>query len=209
MVTPWVRIQWISDQKGYGLVADRLIPKGTITFVQDGLDIVISRESYSGLDPKLVHFVEKYSYEDYLGNRIISWDLGKYMNHDDKANTLTTGYGFEIAIRDIQAGEEVTDDYRIFSTHHDTRFLENTPLSEIKPWPQELLAYWDKEVADALESLEQVQQPLIDLITETTLADLKLFKQDQKNYKSVSLSLPLKYKLMTEAIFADITSKEQ
>ena len=39
MIIPWVRIVWISDQKGYGLVASRPIPKGTITFAQDGLDI--------------------------------------------------------------------------------------------------------------------------------------------------------------------------
>jgi hypothetical protein len=44
MIIPWVKIQWISDEKGYGLLATRDIPKGTVTFVQDGLDIVISPE---------------------------------------------------------------------------------------------------------------------------------------------------------------------
>ena len=61
MIIPWVRIVWISDQKGYGLVATRPIPRGTITFVQDGLDIVISEENYHKVDPGLLEYIEKYS----------------------------------------------------------------------------------------------------------------------------------------------------
>ena len=56
------------------------------------------------------------------------------MNHDDQANTLTTGYGFEVAVRDVDEGEELTDDYRIFSTHHDTNFIhENRKIEDLKP----------------------------------------------------------------------------
>ena len=198
MIIPWVRIVWISDQKGYGLVATRPIPKGTITFVQDGLDIVISEDGYDKVDPGLREYIEKYSYEDYLGNRIVSWDLAKYMNHDDHANTLTTGYGFEVAVCDVGEGEELTDDYRIFSTHHDTNFFhENRKIEDLKPWPDDLLFDWDKRVKDSLLRLPRTEQPLLSFIQPDTWNELRKLPRKLSSYRSVSESLPLRYKMQT------------
>ena len=39
------------------------------------------------------------------------WDVAKYINHSFRSNCLSTAYNFEIAIRDIQIDEELTDDY--------------------------------------------------------------------------------------------------
>lgn len=201
MIIPWVRIVWISDQKGYGLVATRPIPKGTITFVQDGLDIVISEDTYAKVDPGLLEYIEKYSYEDYLGNRIVSWDLAKYMNHDDHANTLTTGYGFEVAVRDVEEGEELTDDYRIFSTHHDTIFFhENRKIEDLKPWPDDLLFDWDKRVRDSLLSLPGTEQPLLSFIQPDTWNEIRRLPRKPSSYRSVSESLPLRYKMQTATV---------
>lgn len=199
MVIPWVKIVWISDFKGYGLIATQDIPKGTITFAQDGLDIVIPGSDLENLDPLLRINVEKYSYEDYLGNRIISWDLGKYMNHDDDANTLSTGYGFEVAIRDIKAGEEVTDDYRIFSTHHDTSFKQPTkPIESIKPWPKELIEMWDSKVFHALKFIGGKDQPLVNFVQPDLMSEVHSLQKNPNSYRSVSMALPLRYRLQTE-----------
>lgn len=193
MIIPWVRIEWISDYKGYGLITTQDIPKGTITFVQDGLDIVIPSENVSNVPPNLLEHVYKYSYEDYLGNLIISWDLAKYMNHDDEANTLTTGYGFEIAIRDIKKGEELTDDYRIFSTHHDTSFsTTKKELETFRPWSDELIQSWDDKVLLALQNESQVPQPLKELLSPEVIEQLRL-KEFNTKYQSVKGSLPLRY----------------
>lgn len=178
MVIPWVKIEWISDFKGYGLVATRPIPKGTITFAQDGLDIVIPTEELDKVDPHLREYVEKYSYEDFMGNRIISWDHGKYMNHDDDANTLSTGYGFEVAIRDIAEGEEVTDDYRIFSTHHDTNFHNANKQKDLKPWPDNLLKEWDQKVIKSLGFILDTEQPLKEFIQTSIWEDVLSFLND-------------------------------
>jgi SET domain-containing protein len=194
MIFPNVRIQWISDLKGYGLIATEDIPMGTITFVQDGLDIVIPSVELDSIDPILREYVEKYSYEDYLGNRIISWDLGKYMNHDDNANTLTTGYGFEVAIRDIKKGEEITDDYRIFSTHHDTTFkIPPGEVEEIIPWPEHLLEQWNKKTQEALKLISSIEQPLIGFIAQKIIKEVETANKIG-TYRSVSESLPLRYK---------------
>ncbi len=204
MIIPWVRIVWISDSKGYGLVATRSIAKGTITFVQDGLDIVISERKYGKVDPGLLEYVEKYSYEDYLGNRIISWDFAKYMNHDDQANTLTTGYGFEVAVRDVDEGEELTDDYRIFSTHHDTNFItEGRKIEDLKPWPDSLMLDWDRRVRESLFFLPDVEQPLFKFIKPKIRNELLRLHRDPASYRSVSLSLPLRYKNQTKSICKD------
>lgn len=199
MIISWVKIQWISDVKGYGLVAAQDIPKGTIIYVQDGLDIVIPEENVKQLDSKLLDYVEKYSYEDYMGNRIICWDLGKYMNHDDHACTLSTGYGFEIAIRDIKKGEEVTDDYRIFSTHHDTDFSRGPQkLEDLSPWPNELIDSWNEKIKEALLEIENVKQPLIHFVDKDILQSAKDFKKNPRSYRCISDALPLRYKLLTK-----------
>jgi hypothetical protein len=195
MIVPWVRIEWISDYKGYGLVATQTIHKGTITFAQDGLDIVIPEKKLKKIDPNLLEYIEKYSYEDFLGNRIVSWDLAKYMNHDDDANTLSTGYGFEIAIRDIEVGEEVTDDYRIFSTHHDTSFsLQRSTQHDIRPFPEDLIQQWDQKVLEALIEFQRVDQPLKGFIEPSILKEVAKLPKNSKQYRSVCEAFPLRYK---------------
>lgn len=202
MIIPWAKIQWISDEKGYGLVADRDISAGTITFVQDGLDIVLNEDDISRMDKKLLSYVETYSYEDYMGNRILSWDLGKYMNHDDHANTLSTGYGFEVAIRDIKKGEEITDDYRIFSTHHDTSFKAKPgKIEHLKPWSDDLLTFWDQKVANALLKVEDSEQPLKDFIEPEIFNSILEYKKNNATYRSVKEALPLRYRLQTQSSF--------
>ena len=198
MIIPWVKIVWISDDKGYGLVATQDIPKGTVTFVQDGLDIVLTQSQLEGMNPHLIEHIEKYSYEDYLGRLVIFWDLGKHMNHDDRANTLTTGYGFEIAVRDIKQGEEVTDDYRIFSTHHDTstfRKKGKTKISGHGALSPSLLKKWDEKVRSALLEVSKYPQPLVKFLEEDVWNDILQLKADMTRYKSVRESLPLKYKI--------------
>lgn len=200
MVIPWVKIVWISDAKGYGLVASQKIPKGTVTFVQDGLDIVIPADNLPNVDPRLIAYVDKYSYEDFMGNRIISWDFGKYMNHDDDSNTLTTGYGFEIAIRDINEGEEVTDDYRIFSTHHDTNFIKIPGTSnDVVPWPQELINFWNERVFSALQNIQPIEQPLKAFIQDELLKEVEELTSNPYSYRGIEESLPLRYRLQTPA----------
>lgn len=203
MIIPSVKIVWISEFKGYGLVANQRIPKGTITFVQDGLDIVIPSSQLESVDPLLREQVEKYSFEDFSGNRIISWDLGKYMNHDDNANTLSSGYGFEVAIRDIEVGEEVTDDYRIFSTHHDTRFdVNHVPgaLQVHQPWPDELIAQWDQKLMGSLSVIDIVDQPLKNFLTKETWSDIRKFHKNKKYYRSVREAMPFAYKINFESL---------
>lgn len=156
-------MQFISDDKGSGLIATKFIPAGTVTYVQDALDIVIEPEQLD-FDLKIYkELIDKYAFTDQFGRRIVSWDNSKYMNHCCFANTLTTGYGFEIAVRDIQDGEEVTDDYGIFTVGHKMKICcsRGDCLHKIDPNDfEERVAYWDEQILSALKKYPYVDQPL-------------------------------------------------
>jgi hypothetical protein len=51
MIHPNTELKFISPQKGYGVIATSLIPKGTITWVLDPLDQVFSSQRLSELEP--------------------------------------------------------------------------------------------------------------------------------------------------------------
>lgn len=192
-----LRLKWISDEKGYGLFASEPIPKGTILYVKDKLDIVISPAEYQDMlahQPLYHSIMEKYSYEDSKGQHIVCWDLGKYMNHCCFSNSLSTGYEVEIAIADIPEGEEVTDDYRIISSTHDISQVncsnKDCLLSIQYEATPELVARWDQDIQSALKEIHNVKQPLWELMPQKTIQQIESFLKDPKQYISVKTQLP-------------------
>ena len=103
----------------------------------------------------------------------------------------------------FKKGEEVTDDYRIFSTYHDTTFTQPPgKIENLKPWPQKLLSYWDKHVAESLLEINDVEQPLRDFVEEKIFQSLNGYISGEQSYKSVSEALPLRYRLQTASQFS-------
>ena len=99
MIHPHTCVQYIDDRVGSGVLATAFIPVGTIVYVQDGLDIVITPDSPLLQIPQLRTEIDRYAIiEPPGGQRVISWDYAKYMNHCCHSNTLSSGYGFEIAL---------------------------------------------------------------------------------------------------------------
>lgn len=184
MILPSLRLQWINDSKGYGLFATEFIPAGTITFVQDDLDIVIRPDQLEQVPESLKQFVDRYSYLDGQGNAIISWDMGKYMNHCCQANTLSTGFGFEIAVKDIHPGEEVTDDYRLFTADHQVNISCGKIDCEGRinyRIPSSQFDKWDDQIAESLNLLREVEQPLMKFCTEAVRQQLdNYYEGDQE-----------------------------
>src|SRR4051812_13301376 len=111
MVHPDCELRYINDEIGYGVVATRPIPAGTITWVSDDLDQFLSGSDIEGLPPMLRPMVEKYSWVNRDGDYVLCWDHARFINHSCNATCLSAGFDFEIAIRDIAIGEELTDDY--------------------------------------------------------------------------------------------------
>lgn len=195
MIHPDTRLVYINDEIGYGVFATAFIPKGTITYVKDSLELEISPEEFLAHSAPLQQAIEKYSYIDERGYRIVSWDFGKYVNHCCNCNTMSTGYGFEIAIRDIHPGEEITDEYGLFN------LIEPMTLSCKQNGCRKVVSkedidkyweIWDEKIKDALSLMSKVAQPLMPFIDSLTLEDIEAYLYDQSLYKSVA---SLKYDL--------------
>lgn len=188
MIHPHTQVRHINDEMGYGVFATRFIPKGTIVYAKDPMEIEVSPEKFNQLQADMQQIVEKYSYIDERGFRIVSWDLAKYVNHCCNCNTMSSGYGFEIAIRDIQPGEEITDEYGMFNFGYQMELSCSTPGCRKKVTGRDLEVYykeWDEKVKDALLRFNEVEQPLVQLLDEQTLREVKDFLATGSNYRSV------------------------
>jgi hypothetical protein len=158
---PDIRIEWIDDDIGYGLFARRPIARGTITWTLDRLDRILSPAEVDGLGPRYADLVERFTYRDRTGRRILNWDLARFMNHSCAPNSLTAGLDVEIAVRDIREGEQVCDDYATLGLEEPFACRCGTPGCRRIVRPDDLVAEWERLRAAALPLLPQVDQPLL------------------------------------------------
>lgn len=188
MIHPHTELKYINDVVGYGVFATEKIPEGTIVYVKDSLELVITPTDYSFHAREIQEVIDKYSYIDENGNRIVSWDFAKYVNHCCNCNTISTGYGFEIAIRDIEKGEQITDEYGIFNIDKEMLCLcgELTCRQKIKPDDFENnYQEWDKKILKSIIKLFEVEQPLMPFLEYKVKKELDNFFQSISFYKSV------------------------
>lgn len=188
MLHPKTELRFISPEVGYGVFATDFIPEGTITYIKDSLEREVSPTEYLLHPPAVQEVIEKYSYIDERGYRIVSWDFAKYINHCCNCNSMSTGYGFEIAIRDIQAGEEITDEYGIFNLTESMELICNKGLCRRVLRPEDfdnLYPVWDQKLQAALQHFQYVEQPLLKFLDEPTGKALQAYFDDASNYRSV------------------------
>jgi SET domain-containing protein len=111
VIHPHTELRFINPEMGFGVFATRFIPRGTLTWVRDELDQVVPADRIAALAPVYRALLEKYTFRDASGQYILCWDLGRFMNHSCVPSCLGLEADFEVAVRDIQPGEELTDDY--------------------------------------------------------------------------------------------------
>ncbi len=167
MIHPHTEVKFISDEIGYGVVAKQLIPKGTITWVLDELDREIAPNEVEHMGPVAKEMIDTYSYRNSNGNFVLCWDNGRFVNHSFNSTCLSTAYDFEIAVRDIQPGEQLTDDYGYLNISEPFRaYSEGTKRKTV--YPDDLLRYhktWDKQLLSAFKYIPKLDQPLKRLIS--------------------------------------------
>lgn len=188
MIHPNTELKLIDEHVGYGVFATADIPEGTIVYVKDSLELSISPTDYLMHTEEMKEVIEKYSYIDESGNRIISWDFAKYVNHCCNCNSISTGYGFEIAIREIKKGEQITDEYGIFNLVRPMTLVcgEQHCRKEIKPTDfDNYYKDWDRKIQKSIIKLFDLEQPLMPFIDEKTRGDLDELFRNPDSYKSV------------------------
>lgn len=187
MMHPDTEIRFINEEKGYGVVAVKLIPEGTITWVQDDLDQIFTPEEVQTLHPKSREMLDKYAFRNRYGKYVLCWDLAKYVNHSFRSNCFSTPYGFEIAVRNIYPGEELTDDYGYLNLT-EPFFARDEGTKRSAVYPDDLLNFhreWDEILKYSVEKMGMVVQPLIDLIPEEFQRDLEKILQKEKPMDSI------------------------
>lgn len=166
MIHPSTELRFISREIGYGVVAREFIPKGTITWALDNFDREFTPDEVAKMEPRYQQIVDTYCFRNNKGNLVLCWDQARFVNHSFNSNCLSTAYDFEIAIRDIQPGEELTDDYGYLNIERPFRAMEEGTRRKVV-YPDDLTRYykvWDKKLLNAMKYLDDVPQPLIDLL---------------------------------------------
>lgn len=181
----------MNDQVGVGVFATAFIPAGTVVYVQDPLDIVIPPDSPLLQNPVLRPTIDKYAILEPGERRVIGWDAAKYVNHCCQANIISTGYGFEIALRDIQPDEEVRDEYGVFNLGWTMEW--NCPHVDscrglLHPDDfDHYCAQWDAQIQAALRQVMDVPQPLWPLLDEATREMVRRYADTGEGYVSVAV----------------------
>lgn len=166
MIHPKTELKLISNEVGYGVVVTEFIPAGTITWVLDKLDREFSPADFQKLEPIYQNILDTYTFRNNQGNFVLCWDNGRYVNHSFNSNCLTTAYDFEIAIRDIQPGEQLTDDYGYLNIPSPFRGIDEGTKRKVV-YPDDLVKYykvWDKKIQKVFGKIPTNDQPLKELI---------------------------------------------
>lgn len=169
MIHPHTQIRPVDDSIGLGVFATHDLPRGTITWVLDPLDQRIDRDRQAALGPLYAATLEKYAFINGHGDQILCWDIGRYMNHSCNANSLSTGWDFDLAVRDIAAGEEITNDYALLNLDEPFRCecgadgCRSTVSSTAAVW-ESLTPVLDRKVRSACTAAANVVQPLWPLV---------------------------------------------
>jgi uncharacterized protein len=166
MIHPKTELRFISNEVGYGVFATDFIPAGTITWVLDKLDREFRPEEFFAMDLVYQNIIDTYTFRNNIGNYVLCWDHGRFVNHSFNSNCLTTAYDFEIAIRDILPGEQLTDDYGYLNIK-DPFTAEDEGTERKIVYPDDLVRYykvWDAQILKVFGKINAYEQPLRVLI---------------------------------------------
>lgn len=111
-----------SSIQGLGLFAGEFIPKGALIWLFCGeLDRFFSEESKFKLLKEEGEYLDKYAFFD-KGSKlyVLCGDNARFTNHSNTPNTEIKENAV-IATKDIQIGEEITEDYYLYDLEADKK----------------------------------------------------------------------------------------
>jgi hypothetical protein len=163
MMHPHSELRYLGPEIGFGVFATRPLPRGTITWALDEFDQVLPPERVAALSGPQRALVEEYAYLDAQGHYVLCWDHGRYVNHGCDPTSRGVGPIFEVAVRDVAAGEQLTSDYAELNITGSFTCLCGSPHCRDIVRPDDLQRHgtaWDEVVAAAVLLLGRVEQPL-------------------------------------------------
>jgi hypothetical protein len=169
MIHPSTELRFVSPSIGNGVFARSFIPRGTITWAHCALDRVFSPAEVRELGPHYAPAIDRYGYRDGRGDYVLCWDLGRFMNHSCNPAVLSPGFDVDVAVRDVQPGEELTCDYALLNLETEMPCACGAAgcRRTLRPDdPRRLLSGWDDLVRSAFADVLRVDQPLWPFIRE-------------------------------------------
>jgi hypothetical protein len=188
MIHPDTELRFINEIIGYGVVAKKFIPKGTVTWVQDELDQIFTPERQQQVSPLMREYLETYCFTNSEGNKVLCWDNAKFVNHSFMPTCMSTAYDFEIAIKDIQPGEQLTDDYGYLNIEVPFEVVDEGTERKVV-YPDDLLRHyeeWDAAIMENIPLMLELQyQPLQKFIPKQTWEEFQKINSGAKAMKSL------------------------
>ena len=173
MIHPDTELAFISPAVGRGVRATRFLPRGTIVWALCKLDLVMSAAEVASLGPVYHPIFDKYAYIDPEGSSILCWDHARFINHACRPSVRGAHPHFQIITRDVAAGEELTCEYAECNVEPAMECLCDAPDCRSAISGKDLIRYgetWDEEVAQAVASIDKVDQPLWSYLRDPDLA---------------------------------------
>ena len=164
MMHPSTELRFINPEVGYGVFAVEPILCGTVIWILCRFDMVFSPGEAAALPAPYQPIIDKYAYTDCEGNQILCWDHGRYVNHSCDPAMLGVGRGFEVAVRDIAPGQEITCEYGGLNLATEMCCCCGAPGCRGVIGGSDVLRLWpelDRRVAQTLACARQVPQPLL------------------------------------------------
>ena len=112
--------------------------------------------------PPYRDLVHKFSYVNSAGDLVLAWDLARYVNHSCAPAMLSVSSDIDIAVRDIQPGEELTCEYGFWVTN-DFPCACGAPTCRGVIRRDDVFRFyhgWDEQVSRALPWARKNPQPL-------------------------------------------------
>lgn len=162
MIHPDTELVLINADVGRGVRATTRIPTGTLLWVRDRFDRVLTPAEVDELDSAHRRLVETWGYRDHTGSWILCSDAGRFVNHSCRAAMRGLGPDMMIAVRPVEIGEELTCDYAECNTDLDCKC--GAPNCRARVSGRDLLSHaetWDAEVRAAMKHAAEIPQPLL------------------------------------------------
>lgn len=177
MLHPDTELRLVDTRIGYGVFPTAPIPAGTVTWVIDPLDRLLSTAFLDELDPAMASLAVKYSWRWPDGRRVLAWDFCRYMNHSCVPTCFSADLDFEVAVADIQPGDQVTNDYAALNIERpfECQCGHVACRGIIAPDDfDDLCDGWDRRIRSALSVGADLAQPLLPMAIEPGRLETRL-----------------------------------
>lgn len=164
MIHPETELRLVDAHVGIGVFVTAFIPRGTVVWVRDPLDQVLTGDRIAALPPLLRAQVERYAHVDGRGRWVLCWDNARYMNHSCDPTTTSIGTLMEVARRDLRPGDPLTCEYGIDYITAPFACSCGAPCCRGTLVPEDPTAQrrrWDAESQAAFAAALCVPQPLL------------------------------------------------